>query len=98
MVAFTALALLISVSTRSGAAGMGVPVLLGFAMQLLGLLDGPRALRAALLTPPFVAWHGLLAAPRYWGPLAQGLITSGVYLVVCVGAAVLVDRHREPGA
>jgi hypothetical protein len=65
-------------------------------MQLLSLVDGPQALRDALLTPPLVAWHGLFAAPRYVGPLERGLLTSAVYAVVFLGAAILGDRRREP--
>src|ERR1051325_3202913 len=42
--AFAAVAMLISVATKSSAAGVGVPVIIGFAMQLLALVDGPDAI------------------------------------------------------
>ena len=38
--AFTALSLLVSVATRSSAAGIGLPVLIGLAMQGLAFIDG----------------------------------------------------------
>ena len=41
-------------------------------MQLVGALGGIETLRPYLLTTPFEAWHGLLAEPRFTGPLGRG--------------------------
>ena len=64
VLAFTALAVLVSVATRSSAAGMGLPVLIGLAMELSSLLDVPLAWRRVLLAPAFTAWHGLVHGAR----------------------------------
>jgi ABC-2 type transport system permease protein len=95
---FTALAVLASVATRSSAAGIGLPVLIGFAMELCSYVNGPAVLRRALLTLPFLAWHGLLTTQPYYGPLLQGAAVSGVYLVGCLAAAYGLLGRRDMGS
>jgi ABC-2 type transport system permease protein len=94
---FTALAVLVSVATRSSAAGIGLPVLAGLIMQLCAFVDGPEALRRLLMTSAFGAWHGLLTEPRYYGPLVHGTTVSGVYLLVCLIIAYRMLRQRDIG-
>jgi ABC-2 type transport system ATP-binding protein len=96
--AFTALAILSSVATRSSAAGIGLPVLLGFAMELTSFLNGPDTVRRLLLTPPFVAWHGLFTERPFYGPLLDGTAISGVYFVTCLAAAYWMVRERDMGS
>jgi len=95
--AMTALAVLLSVATRSTAAGIGLPVLAALVMQLYALVDGPEAVRRVLITSAFSAWHGLLTEPRYYGPLFDGMLVSAVYMVVCLAAAELMFRRRDFG-
>ncbi len=95
---FTTLALLLSAATRSSAAGIGLPVLLGAVMQLSTYVNLPRAVSVTLLTPALVAWHGLFTEPPYYGPLAQGIATSGVYFFGCLAAAYVLLRRRDVGA
>jgi ABC-2 type transport system ATP-binding protein len=95
---FTCLAILISTSTRSSAAGIGLPVIVGFVMQLSSYLNGPSALQRAILTPAFVAWHGLFTDHPYYGPLFQGTVTSALYLVACLTAVYAVLERRDMGA
>ncbi len=97
VLAFTMLALLLSAATRSSAAGIGLPVVLAFVMQLSSYVNGPSVIPRVLLTPPFVAWHGLFTEPRYYGPLLEGTATSGAYFVGCIVAAYLLLRRREVG-
>jgi ABC-2 type transport system permease protein len=97
VLAFTALAILISVATRSSAAGIGLPVLIGFAMQLASMLSGPDVLRQLLLTPPLVAWHGLFTEHPYFGPLLEGAAISGAYCVACLAVAYHMMRARDVG-
>ena len=72
MLGFTCLAILLSVWSRNPAVGIAAPVVIGMVMQLVGALGGVEAFRPFLLTTPFEAWHGLLADPRFTGPLTEG--------------------------
>jgi ABC-2 type transport system permease protein len=95
MLGFTCLAMLFSVWSRNAAVGIAAPVVLGLVMQLVGALGGVESLRPFLLSTPFEAWHGLLAAPRFTGPLTEGLLTSAGWSVVCLVAAFLMFRRRD---
>jgi ABC-2 type transport system permease protein len=90
--------LLLSAATRSAAAGIGLPVLVGGVMQLSAYVNLPRAVDRALLTPPLVAWHGLFAEPPYYGPLTQGMVTSSVYFAGGLAATYVLLRRRDMGA
>ncbi|UQU62455.1 ABC transporter permease [Couchioplanes caeruleus] len=92
---FTALALLLSVRTRNPALGIAAPVVLGFAMQLLGSVSGLDLTRKLLLTTPFEAWHGLFAARPFTGPLTTGLAVSAGWTVLCLAGAYLSLRRRD---
>lgn len=94
---FTALAILISVATRSSAAGIGLPVVIGLLMQLIAFVDGPEAARRLLITYAFGGWHGLLSEPTYYGPLVQGTAVSVIYLIVCLALAFRLLQSREIG-
>ena len=95
--AFTALAVVLSVATRSSAAGIGLPVIAGLTMQLYAFVDGPEVIRRLLITSAFGAWHGLLVEPPYYQPLVHGTIVSGAYFVVCLAIAYSKLRRRDIG-
>jgi ABC-2 type transport system permease protein len=95
MVGFTCLALLFSVWSRNAAVGIAAPVVLGLVMQLVGALGGIETLRPYLLSTPFEAWHGLLAEPRFTGPLLDAAIASAGWSIVCLAAAFLIMRRRD---
>jgi ABC-2 type transport system permease protein len=94
---FTALAVLMSVATRSSAAGIGLPVVAGLTMQLYAFVDGPEVVRRLLITSAFGAWHGLLTEPPFYGPLVHGAAVSGAYLVMCLAIAYGMLRRRDIG-
>jgi ABC-2 type transport system permease protein len=96
--AFTALAALLSIATRSSAAGVGLPVALGLAMQLASLVPAPEWLHRAWMTTAFTAWHGLLAEPRFTTPLATGALVSLLYAGVLSAVASRQLSRREPGS
>ena len=89
LLGFTALAVLLSVRTRSSLAGVGGPVLVGLVMQLLALLGALGTGTNVLLTTPFAAWHGLVRDDAYYGPLWQGALVSAAWAV-----AALVPARR----
>jgi ABC-2 type transport system permease protein len=95
IIGFTCLALLFSIWSRNAAVGIAAPVVLGLVMQLVGALGGIETLRPFLLTTPFEAWHGLLAEPRFTGPLLDGVVTSAGWSVVCLAAGFLIMRRRD---
>lgn len=92
---FTCLAILVSVATRSTAAGIAAPAVLGMLMQLIGSLGSIAGVRSILLSTPYEAWHGLLAAPRFTGPLLDGLAVSLVWGVICLAASFVMVRRRD---
>ena len=93
----TALAVLVSIATRSSAAGVGLPVVVCLAMQLAAFVVGPEAIRRLLIVTAFGAWHGLFAQPPFYRQLADGIAVSTAYLVVCLLAGYGVLRRRDIG-
>jgi ABC-2 type transport system permease protein len=94
-IAFTGLAVLLSVWSRNAAVGIATPVVLGMVMQLLGAIGGLAALRPYLPTTPYEAWHGFLAAPAFTSPFLTGLITSAVWTVLTLAVAWALLRRRD---
>jgi ABC-2 type transport system permease protein len=92
---FACLAILLSVWSRNPAIGIAAPVVIAMVMQLVGALGGVEALRPYLLTTSFESWHGLLTAPRFYGPLVTGLVTSAVWCVVTLTASFVLLRRRD---
>ena len=92
---FCALAVLLSITTRSSVVGMGGPVLIGFLMQVSTLVNLPAPVRISLLSTPFVAWHGLWTEPGFIRPLEHALITSAVWFALCLTGSWLVFRRRS---
>src|SRR5439155_25514505 len=76
---FTAMAVLLSVATRSSAAGIGLPVIAALAMQLYTFVDGPEVIRRLLITSAFGGWHGLMTQSPYYRPLIYGTLASATY-------------------
>lgn len=95
LLGFTALAVLLSVLSRSTVVGVGGPVVLGLLMQLLSLLGSLGTGANALLTTPFLAWRGLVREDAYYGPLWQGALVSLAWSVACLVPARLVLLHRD---
>jgi ABC-2 type transport system permease protein len=95
LIGFTALSILLSVTTRNPALGVVGPVVLGFAMSLLGSVGGTGLLRRALLTTPLDSWHGFLTATPFYGPLLQGLLVCAVWTLLCLALAHRSLRRRD---
>jgi ABC-2 type transport system permease protein len=95
LLGFTCLALLLSVWSRNPAFGIAAPIVIGLVMQLTGTLGGVEPIRPVLLTTPFEAWHGLLTAPHFYGPLVWGVAASTVWAAVCLTVAFFILRRRD---
>ncbi len=94
---FTALAVLASVATRNPVAGVGIPVLIAWVLQIVTLVNLPEWAQQALLSTPFLAWHGFWTSPAFYGPFREGLVTCAGWFAVCAAASWLVFRRRTIG-
>lgn len=94
-IAFTGLAVLLSVWSGSAAVGIAAPVVIGFVMQLVGSMSGAEALRPYLPTTAYEAWHGFLAAPVFTGPFLTGLVASAVWTALTLATAWSLLRRRD---
>jgi len=95
VLAFTSLALLFSVTARNGIVGVLGPILVGLVMQLLALIGSGTWVHMLLVASAFDDWHGLLGAPRFYGPLIIGSCVSGVWILACLSASWLILRRRD---
>jgi ABC-2 type transport system permease protein len=95
LLAFTSVAVLFSVATASSIGGVLGPILVGLAMQLLGLVGSGLWMHLLLVGSAFDAWHGLLHGHVFYGPLIVSTVVSVVWIVACLGASWLILRRRE---
>jgi len=98
LLGFTALAVLLSVASRNSVAGVGGTVLIAVLFQVVTLASMPAWAQQALLSTPFMAWHGFWGDPPYYGPFLWGLATSAAWFAICGLAAWLIFRRRTIGA
>ncbi len=92
---FAALGLLASTLTRSSAAGVAAPAVAGLLMSLLALVPHGDPLRHLLLSTPLGTWHGLLTAPRAYGPLLRGWLVGAGWTAGCLVLARRALLRRD---
>ena len=97
LLAFTAIAMLLSVASRNSVVGIGGPVLLALLLQIVTLANLPVWGQQALPSTPFMAWHGFWTQPVYFGPFWWGLVSCASWFVVCASASWLIFRRRTIG-
>jgi ABC-2 type transport system permease protein len=95
VLAFTGLAVLFSVATASGIAGVLGPVLVGYSMQLLALVGGSKWAHFLLVGSAFDGWHTFASAHPYYRQLLVSAAVSIGWTVATLGAAWLILRRRE---
>ncbi len=95
VLAFTSLALLFSVSTRSGIAGVIGPAIVAVLTQLLGLIGKGVWVHLLLIGSTFDLWHGLFAGHVFYGPLAVAIAVSLIWIAACLGGSWLILRRRD---
>lgn len=93
--AFAALAVTLSVLTRSTAAGTGGPVAIGLLTSLAGMTGLPEWLRELLPGTGFETWHGLLAQPVFTGPLLRTSAVSVAWTALCLATAWWAFSRRD---
>jgi ABC-2 type transport system permease protein len=94
---FTTLAMFASIASRNSVVGIGVPVVLTLAFQVITLIALPVWGQQVLLSTPFLAWHGFWEQPAYAGPFVWGLLTCAAWFGICSAGAWLVFRRRTIG-
>ena len=97
LLGFTALAVMLSVVSRSSVVGIGGVIVITFVLQVVTLLSLPAWVQLALLSTPFQAWHGFWTQPAFYGEFGWGLVTCAAWFAVCSAVAWLVFRHRTIG-
>jgi ABC-2 type transport system permease protein len=95
LLAFTSLAMLLSIATRNGIVGVLGPVIIALAMQLLALIGSGSWMHTLLLASAFDDWHGLLAQPRFYDPLVIGSCISLLWLLACLIASWRILSRRD---
>ncbi len=93
--AFVSLAILFSVATRNGIAGVLGPILVALAMLLLGFIGGGYWVHTWLAASAYDAWHGLVVPHPYLRPLLLGGVVSLAWIAVALGAAWSILRGRD---
>ncbi len=95
LIALVSVAVLLSVASRNGIVGVLGTVLVGLLMQLLSFVGNGSVAGFALLGTAFDDWHGLLADPRFAGPLAISVAVSVAWSAGCLWVAWRLVRRRE---
>jgi ABC-2 type transport system permease protein len=95
MLAFTGLAILLSVASRNGIVGVAGPSVAGLVMQLLLLIGSGVWAHAVLVSSAFSYWHPLFATHPFYGLLAVGCIVSVAWTAACLGGAWAILRRRD---
>jgi ABC-2 type transport system permease protein len=95
MLAFTALAMLLSVATRNGIVGVIGPSVAGLVMQLLLLIGAGVWAHAVLISSAFNIWHPLFVAHAFYGMLIVGCVVSVLWTIVCLWTAWAILRKRD---
>jgi ABC-2 type transport system permease protein len=92
---FAAIAVMVSILTRSSVLGVIVPVVLGLCMQLYTFLNAWDTVRHLLLGFTMSAWRGVLDSPSYAAPVVRGVAVAAVYLVIATTIGFVAFRRRD---
>jgi ABC-2 type transport system permease protein len=95
MLAYTSLAILLSVASRNGIVGVLGPILVALVTQLLALIGSGVWVHMLLIGSAFDAWHGLFVARPFFGPLVVSMLVCVIWIAGALGASWLILRRRE---
>jgi len=93
--AFGGLAVLLSVLTRNGIAGVLGPSLAALVMQLLALVGAGVWVHALLVASSFSNWQAFFTERPYYGPLFVSLIISVAWLTACLWVSWKALSRRD---
>ena len=92
---YVSLAILFSVSTRSGILGVLGPVVVTLATQLLNLVGTGVSVHMLLIGDAFDGWHGLFTSTPFLGPLAISIGVCLLWIAVCLGVSWRLLSRRD---
>ena len=95
VIGFAAIALCVSILTRSSVLGVVIPVVVGLVFQMYTFLNAWDTVRHSLLNTPMNAWRGLFDNPSYSAPFWHGLAVSAVYTAGFLVLGYFVFRNRN---
>jgi ABC-2 type transport system permease protein len=95
MLAFTSLALLFSIASRSGIIGVIGPALVALASQLVSLIGKGVWAHTLLPGSAFDGWHGLFRGHPFYGQLSVSLAVSAAWIAGSLTAAWLILARRD---
>lgn len=95
IIGFAAIALCVSIVTRSSVLGVVIPVVIGLVFQMYTFLNAWDTVRHSLLNTPLNAWRGLFDDPSYAAPFWHGLAVSAVYTAIALTIGYVVFRNRD---
>jgi len=95
VIGFAAIALCVSILTRSSVLGVVVPVVVGLVFQMYTFLNAWDTVRHSLLNTPMNAWRGLYDNPSYSAPFWHGLAVSAVYTALFLAVGYFAFRNRN---
>ena len=95
VIGLTAIAVLLSTTTRNSAGAVVGTLMASIVMQVLASVSALNFLDPYLLSSQFNAWQGLLRDPPDWDPVLHAAWVSALYAVPCFGAALTVFLRRD---
>jgi ABC-2 type transport system permease protein len=93
--AYTSVAILVSVATRNGILGVLAPLVLALVTQLLNLVGRGVIVHMLLIGSGFDGWHGLFVSHPFLGPLAVSAVVCLAWIAVCLGLSWRLLRRRD---
>lgn len=93
--AYTSVAILVSVATRNGILGVLAPLVLALVTQLLNLVGRGVIVHMLLIGSGFDGWHGLFVSRPFLGPLAVSALVCLLWITVCLGVSWRLLRRRD---
>jgi ABC-2 type transport system permease protein len=95
VLAYTSLAILVSVATRNGILGVLGPLLVALITQLLDLIGKGVIVHELLIGSAFDGWHGLFTSHPFFGQVAIGSLVSVAWIAACLAASWRIMRRRD---
>jgi ABC-2 type transport system permease protein len=93
--AFGAIAVMVSILTRSSVLGVIVPIVVGLCMQLYTFLNAWDTVRHVLLGYTMSAWRGVIDSPSYLVSLERAMPVALAYLVIATAIGFVAFRRRD---